>query len=199
MGDLGFNVMLNDPKTDYSGFAISVASPGSDYDGSLFQVNSVRNESGSGTTSGSNVFTVFHRDPGINPEDFHHILFLRSENGTCTPLSCLVNNTRVVADSIASYNSAHEQPLEMVLTATGYAGGSETGSAEIMLAGARENADSETSPRDTVVSSWTSFDLSPLGNVEYIDFTVSFSDPEQTSVAEYFCMDDFLANIFISF
>ena len=197
MGDLGFNVILNDPKTDYSGFAISVASPGGDYKGSPFEVNYDEEQSGSGTTAGSNVFTVFHHDPEITMENFHHILFIRYGNGTCSPLSCLVNNTKMVADSIASYNSRHEQPLGVILTATGYADGSQTGSAEIMLAGARENTASETSPRDTIVSTWTPLDLSPLGSVEYIDFTLSFSDPEQTSVAEYFCMDDFSANVHI--
>ena len=155
------------------------------------------------TAYSGEVFALFHNNPEIKAtssglqSDYH--VFFATTQGTCTPVSCMVNNTKQVAEGIAEYNGSHEQPLTVTLKATGYAGGAETGSAEIMLAGERDQEDaSETSPRDTVVSTWTSFDLSKLGNVEYIDFSMTFSDETQTSVEKYFCMDDFWANIHIS-
>lgn len=190
--DLLFNSARDETESDYSGFAISIALSEGTYAGSRYAVNAKEAATG-------DVFTVFHEAPWMKEDDFHHIHFLSYANGTCAPVSCMVNNTKQVAEGIAEYNGSHEKPLTVTLKATGYAGGAETGSAEIMLAGERDQEDaSETSSRDTVVSTWTSFDLSKLGNVEYIDFSMTFSDETQTSVEKYFCMDDFWANIHIS-
>ena len=115
----------------------------------------------------------------------------------------------------------------MTLTATGYLNGVETGSADILLAGPEgsidkdeesdestgsaeksgsadeDGAEEETPEEETPASSgdimneWTRFDLSELGNIEYITFSLSFSDKSQTEIPEYFCMDNFVANVHI--
>ena len=82
----------------------------------------------------------------------------------------------------------------MKLTATGYASGAKTGSSEILLA---SNAKQVTDGRDSTMCTWTKLDLSALGNVDYIDFTLSFSDENQTTIPQSFCLDDFYANIHI--
>ena len=72
-----------------------------------------------------------------------------------------------------------------MLTATGYLDGKETGKAEIYLADFRDS-------KDSVVTSWTPFALNKLGNIEYIDFELTSS---KTEVPQYFCLDNFYANI----
>ena len=105
----------------------------------------------------------------------------------------MVNNTKYVADRIAEYRETTGQ-IEMKLTATGYSGGEATASAEIMLA---SNLKQVTDGRDSTMYTWTKLDLSALGNVDYIDFTLSFSDGNQTTIPQAFCLDDFYANIHI--
>ena len=77
-----------------------------------------------------------------------------------------------------------------IIGATGYAGGKETGSADILLAGRVEQ-------KDSIVSTWTAFDLQKLGNVEYIDFNIDFSDKDQNVIPEYFCLDRLVSKVHI--
>lgn len=185
--DLLFVGQTDEEKTDFTGFSLSYATAKDDgYDG-LYSANA-------DTASSYEVFALFHNSPEIKTEN-HHIVFGYAEYDacTCTPVACMVNNTKYVADRIAEYNSQHEEPIEMKLTATGYAGENETGKAEILLAG----PSSETETGDSIVSTWTPLELDELGNVDYIDFSITFSDESQTTIPEYFCMDDFMANVYI--
>ena len=50
--------------------------------------------------------------------------------------------------------------------------------------------------KDTVMYNWSVFDLSKLGDVDYIDFEVMSTNPD---VPEYFCMDGFLAAIQVEY
>ena len=211
-----FNCEYDKSLNDYSGFALSKAAPGdSRYEGRFSynyaddtenedQGEDVTPEDGQtaeteagddGDSQGpdidpyNRIFAVFHKAPGIDAS--RHVSFTMTEDGTCTPVSCLVNNTRLVAGKIAEYNASHpETPIEMTLIATGYAGGKETGSADILLAGRVEQ-------KDSIVSTWTAFDLQKLGNVEYIDFNIDFSDKEQNVIPEYFCLDRLVSKVHI--
>ena len=171
---------------DYSGFGLSrvFISKGAEYDKRL-AANSEKGLTG-------DVFALFHNNPDIEADK--HIAFTMPQNGTCTPVYCLVNNTKLVADMVAEYNSEHETPIEVKLTATGYNGDTKTGSAEILLAGPAEKGEA----KDSIVSTWTQFDLSKLGTIEYIRFDMSFSDESQTSIPEYFCLDNFFSKIYIT-
>ncbi len=202
-----FNCMYDEDMKDFTGFGLSMATAKDEEYGGRFSVNADEASSG-------NVFALFHNNPEIKSDsgelqsDYH--IFFATTEGTCAPVSCMVNNTKLVADRIAEYNAAHEVPVEVTLTATGYLNGAETGSAEILLAGPAgsldddDEDDSESkSGQDSaetpdIMNKWTKFDLSKLGYIEYITFSLSFSDESQTEIPEYFCMDSFVANIHIA-
>lgn len=194
-GDVAFNSATDEGKSAFTGFAVSQAvydeeNPEALLNDGLYSVNCKTGSAGSAT------FAVFCDTPGIpavDKEDFHHIVFMMPGYGSCTPVSCMVNNTKYVADRIAEYRETNGQ-IEMKLTATGYASGAKTGSSEILLA---SNAKQVTDGRDSTMCTWTKLDLSALGNVDYIDFTLSFSDGNQTTIPQSFCLDDFYANIHI--
>jgi len=101
--------------------------------------------------------------------------------GSCTPNSVCVNNT------VEVINSLKENFVDgdaMIFKATGYLEGEQTGDAEIKLA-------EFTSAKDSIITSWTSFDLSALGKVDQINF--DFVLPEGSTVPTTVCMDDFIA------
>ena len=77
----------------------------------------------------------------------------------------------------------------MLLSATGYSNGVKTGKAEIVLA--ESNA-----MRDTVMTTWSKFDLSKLGAVDNIDFEIITSKPE---VPAYFCLDELYTYITLEY
>lgn len=219
-----FNCLYEKDMNDFSGFGLSLVTVKDEGYDARFSVNAETAYSGE-------VFALFHNNPEIKAtssglqSDYH--VFFATTQGTCTPVSCMVNNTKLVADGIAAYNAAHETPIEVTLTATGYLNGVETGSADILLAGPEgsidkdeesdestgsaeksgsadeDGAEKETPEEETpassgdIMSEWTRFDLSELGNIEYITFSLSFSDKSQTEIPEYFCMDNFAANVHI--
>ena len=195
-GDVLFNSKTNEGKTDFTGFAVSRAvydaeNPDALLDDGFYSANAKTGSSKSST------FVVFRNAPDIltesEAEDFHHIVFMASGYGSFTQTSCMVNNTKYVADKIAEYRKNHGQ-IEVELSATGYSGGTETATAKIKLA---SNLKQVTDGADSTMSSWTKFDLSALGSVDYIDFSVSFSDPDQTLIPQMFCMDDYFPNVHI--
>ena len=208
--------------TDYTGFALSYStlekssSDGSDENAESAESGSETPEQeetaggndGAGADDGYNrftvnaesassgsVFAVFHNNPEISANG-HHIQFISGNYGTCTPVGCVVNNTKQVADWIAEYNAANDVQVEVKLTATGYLSGAETESASILLAGVCKDEETETTGY-SIMDKWTVFDLSELGNIEYIDFKIT-ATPSIAAVPEYFCIDDFVANVNIS-
>lgn len=194
-GDVAFNSATDEGKSAFTGFAVSQAvydeeNPEALLNDGLYSVNCKTGSAGSAT------FAVFCDTPGIpavDKEDFHHIVFMMPGYGTFTPTSCMVNNTKYVADRIAEYRETTGQ-IEMKLTATGYSGGEATASAEIMLA---SNLKQVTDGADSTMCTWSRLDLSSLGTVDYIDFAISFSDASQTTIPQSFCLDDFIGNIHI--
>ena len=221
-----FNKVDNtDNPTDYTGFALSrstleKSSSDGDDNGQTGEIGAEDTDTGGadageGTDDGStgetaaynrftvnaesassgSVFAVFYDNPNIEGRA-EHVRFLASSYGTCTPVACMVNNTKEVADKIAEYNTTNDTQLEVKLTATGYLGGNETGDSSILLAGVRTDDETETTAY-SIMDEWTVFDLSELGNIEYVEFgiTVSASD---AAIPAYFCIDDFIANVNIS-
>ena len=53
-----------------------------------------------------------------------------------------------------------------------------------------------TEAKDSVMYNWTSFDLSKLGVVNFVDFEVESTNPQ---VPGYFCLDGYLASISVMF
>ena len=183
--DIVFASKTDESVTDFNGFGLSKATSKDEIADGRYSVNAESASSGS-------AFALFHNTSYIEPLD-QHIIFARAGYGTCSPVSCMVNNTKLVADMIQMYNSQNDESIGVTLTATGYAGGSETGKATISLAIPGETPEA----RDSIMSSWTLFDLSDLGNVEYISFNMEFSDATQTMIPQYFCLDDFVANVHV--
>jgi hypothetical protein len=129
-----------------------------------------------------NIYTVFYQNPdsALMPE--HNVEFPFVKNGSCTMLGCFITNTVQVADAIKEKFTIGDK---MTVKATGYLDGQKTGEAEFTLA-------EYTDQKDSIVSSWTLFDLKKLGTIQYIDFEVSSTNPE---VPAYFCMDSMGANV----
>ena len=121
----------------------------------------------------------------------HDIEFLLPTNGTCALKSCMITNTAKVAEDLAN---TFERGDKMVLTAVGYKGGVETGRASFTLADYTQN-DKVGQPKDSIVSRWTSYDLSALGAIE----TVKFEIESSKDVQKYFCLDDLIADITVSY
>ncbi len=131
-----------------------------------------------------NCALLFHDDPdGKMPE--HDIAFIRTDLGTCTLQACAINNTAQVVKAVKE-NFKENDYIKVI--ATGILGGKETGKAEFFLA-------RNTPEKREVVTKWTKFDLSALGDVDFIDFEWESSNP---AIPPYFCIDLLTAAISLS-
>ena len=117
-----------------------------------------------------------------------HVQFLTSMYGTCTMNACYVTNTAKVADEIKETFGRGDK---LILKATGYLNMKETASAEIALAD-YTLYDKNGAQKDSIVSTWTKFDLNKLGSVDEVRFEMSSGDKQ---ISKYFCMDDFVCLI----
>jgi hypothetical protein len=104
-------------------------------------------------------------------------------NGACIMSSCFVNNTVAVAQAVEKNFEVGDR---MMLKATGYLGGKKTDSAEIVLA-------EKLAAKDSVMYTWTNFDLRKLGSVDKVDFELII--PEGKDIPATVCIDDFLASV----
>lgn len=138
---------------------------------------------------------MFFLDNGRDNMGKHDIVFSGTEVGTFSVTGIKVNNTAATVLAITG-DSGKEFKLtgDYTLTATGYLNGQKTASADFLLAGKGRGKIVGT---DSLVTSWQSFDLSKLGSVQYIDF--SLNTPEGVSMQKTFCMDDFTGNVAISY
>ena len=131
-----------------------------------------------------NTYLVFTKTESM-PEKHFWFNYIQGEvKGTCTPLFVRVNNTVEVINAI---KDAFQDGDVMELKATGYLDDKSTGEARIRL------AEFTSSQKDSVVTSWTVFDLSKLGMVDKINF--DFIMPEGSDVPQSVCLDDFTANL----
>lgn len=177
--DLAFYHKLNDAKTEVAGgFLLSALKGG----GASAGMNEYRVVAGAGL-GGSTSYSVFRHTDNM-PEK--HVEFVSAKYGTCTMGGCFVNNTREVADSVASLFEVGDR---LTLKATGYLNGVKTGESEISLA-------DFSAARDSVVTKWTPFDLTKLGKVDQVNFSVLST---KEGVPTDFCMDDMMATISIAY
>lgn len=134
----------------------------------------------------SKTYAVYYADPDESMMPEHDVEFMATEIGTCTMGLCYINNTRYVAYKVAQH---FEDGDRLTLRATGYLKGTKTGENSIALA-------DYSVQKDSIVSRWTMFDLSNLGEVDKVDFEVLSTKEE---VPAYFCMDNFTASVTINY
>lgn len=137
---------------------------------------------------GKNTYMVYSMSQDRPTDD---VEFLMAKSGTCTMQSCMVTNTTKVAEEIAG---KFERGDKLVLKAIGYKDGKQTGTAEIALADYTQN-DKTGQPKDSIVSRWTTFDLSALQTVDKVRFELESGK----SVQKYFCLDSMIASIAIEY
>lgn len=135
-----------------------------------------------------NTYMVYHMN-AYRPE--YDIAFLVPTNGSCLIKSCQVANTAAVAEEIAE---KFERGDRLVLKATGYKDGKETKTVEINLADYTQN-DKAGQPKDSIVSRWTTLDLSSLQLVDKVKFEMESTK----NVQQYFCMDNMEADITLEY
>lgn len=136
-----------------------------------------------------NTYAVHRTADQASNRATHDIEFLNSTYGTCVMNNCQVTNTVEVADSIKARFAVGDK---LMLKATGYLNGSKTGSAEFTLA---ERA----SLKDSIVSTWTTFDLAALGAVEHVDFEMVILSANAVDLPKYFCLDNLTASVNITY
>ena len=129
-----------------------------------------------------NIYTVFHHNPDKSKMPQHSVGFAYKDFGTCVMNACVVTNTVEVADFVKQNFKLGDR---LSVKATGYLKGVKTGEAQVNLA-------DFSAQKDSVVSTWTMFDLKKLGAVDCIDFEMISSNPD---VPTYFCMDNMYAQI----
>ena len=142
--------------------------------------------------STGNIYTVFYQNPDESKMPEHDVKFVGYsadsiiEEGTCKIAGCYLTNTVEVADYIKANFKTGDK---LVVKATGYLHGNKTGETEIALADFSEK-------KDSIVSTWTPFELKKLGSIEYVDFEITSTDP---NVPTYFCMDNVVAEVEIKY
>ncbi len=182
--DLAFYHKLDAGKTDVlGGFLASYLSPvraeeGGDNANRVYDVRAKKFT--------KNTYMVYRTS--LQPSDMpvHDVEFISKKYGTCTMAGCYVTNTVEVADSLAAN---FEKGDRLTLKAVGYLDGKKTDSAEIALA-------DFSAQKDSIVSTWTVFDLKKLGAVEYVEFTLTSTKPD---IPLNFCMDNMVAAINLSY
>lgn len=135
---------------------------------------------------GSNTYLVYRFNPVASDMPEHDVEFMDKKYGTCGMVGCFVTNTVEVADSVAANFELGDR---LTLYAAGYLNGQQTAQAELLLA-------DFSAQKDSIVSTWTPFDLNKLGSVEYIEFSMVSSKPD---VPLNFCLDDMVAAINLSY
>ncbi len=131
-----------------------------------------------------NTYMVFEQSAAM-PDSLMIFNFSQSANsiGTCIMKSCYVNNTVAAAQAIEEHFLPGDK---MILKAKGYREGTETGVAEITLA-------EKSSVKDSIVYTWTPFDLSKLGTIDIVNFELVI--PEGKDIPATVCIDNVMASI----
>lgn len=132
----------------------------------------------------SRTYAVYYENPDSTKMPEYDVEFTASEIAVCKMGFCYVNNTRYVAYKVSQH---FEDGDRLTLQATGYLNGIETAKTSMFLA-------DFSAQKDSIVSTWTFFDLNKLGTVDKVDFEVLSTKKE---VPAYFCMDNFVASITI--
>ncbi|MGM9748060.1 MAG: DUF4465 domain-containing protein [Candidatus Cryptobacteroides sp.] len=177
---------VGEDGTFYGGFALSMAK-----DSTLNTKANPFSMFANSAADKSNTCAVYSYRPGTSMMPEHSITFPAAANGTCTLSGCYICNTTQVVTAILHEDSPYkfrsgEDYLKLV--ARGYKDNVQTGSAEYYLADWRT--------KDSIALGWKVFDLSKLGSIDAIDFSMeSTRDGMPTS----FCLDNFLASIYLKY
>lgn len=136
----------------------------------------------------ANTYLVFEQTDNM-PDHEMGFNFVKSASasGTCTMTACQVNNTVATAQAVEEKFAVGDR---MTLIATGYLDGVKTDSAEIMLA-------EKLADRDSIVYTWTTFDLSKLGSVDKVDFELNI--PAGKDIPATVCIDNVLTAISVQY
>ena len=132
--------------------------------------------------SAGNIYTVYYQNPDSSKMPAHDVSFPYTENGTCTMGGCYLTNTVEVAEYVKANFTLGDR---LTVKATGYLNGQKTGETEMALA-------DFSAQKDSIVYTWTPFELTKLGAVEYVDFEILSTKPD---VPAYFCMDNMVVEI----
>ncbi|MBR5836074.1 MAG: DUF4465 domain-containing protein [Bacteroidales bacterium] len=124
----------------------------------------------------SNTYTVYYQNPEPAFMPAHDIVFPLTENGKCKIVGFYVTNTAAVAEYV---KENFKEGDNITLKATGYLGATNKGTIEMKLVDFTEK-------KDSIVSSWTPFEIDDLGYIEYVDFEITSTQPNTPA---YFCMD----------
>ena len=131
-----------------------------------------------------NTYLVFEQSESMPEKDMAFVFSQNSSaSGTCVMDYCYVNNTVAAAKAIEQNFVMGDK---MLLKAKGYLAGSPTGTAEIMLA-------EKTTARDSIMYSWTKFDLNSLGAIDKVDFEIVM--PADRNIPATVCIDDVVASV----
>lgn len=127
-----------------------------------------------------NTYAVFcQTDDSMMPE--RDVKFVEPK-GICKPSLCWVNNTEEVYEAIQKNFEFGKDELKLI--AKGYYNDRPTGQAEIKLAA------------DTTMYEWTKFDISALGTIDAVDFTLECTNPD---IPLNFCLDNFISKVEITY
>lgn len=134
----------------------------------------------------SRTYAVFCDNPNAAMMPTEHMSFSYKSLGTCEMAGCYVNNTTLVARKI---KESFQDGDKLVLRAKGYLKDSPTGEASIVLA-------EYTEAKDSIMYTWSPFDLSSLGSVDKVEFKVESTN---ASVPQYACIDDVVAGCVVEY
>ena len=185
-GLLSFHHKINDNTSDFEGgFVMSYLKYPKSGETAYLLNNKYRANAKNFTDE--NTYLVFEQT-GNMPEK-HMSFAVKSTStlvATCTMQYCFVNNTVAVAEAVKNCFVPGDK---LILKAKGYLGNTQTGTADITLA-------EKTASKDSVVYTWTQFDLSKLGAVDKVDFEL-VPDAENWSGPMTVCLDNVAAYISI--
>lgn len=177
---LGFNHNVNKETKEFEGgFLMSYLK----YPSSIIDVNTMPDNkyrvNAIKTPGRTNTYLVFEQTENM-PEN--HMEFLLNQmqgvTGSCVMNYCCVNNTVAVAKAVEENFVIGDK---MLLKARGYLAGKPTGTAEILLA-------EKSTARDSIMYSWTAFDLSSLGSIDKVNFEIVM--PEGKDIPATVCIDE---------
>lgn len=116
----------------------------------------------------------------------HDVEFTVNAYGTCHVVGCYINIPLYVAYSAAK---EFKEGDSLVLKAVGYLDGKVTGEVSMDLITCTDG-------KINMIQKWTMLSLTPLGDIQYVDFDVQSSNE---NVPEVFCMDNFGAKVNIAY
>lgn len=140
----------------------------------------------SGGAAASKTYAVFYDNPVETMMPAYHIEFGYKDLGSCAPIACYVNNTTYVARKIREHFQDGDR---LILKATGIKSDGSKTEKSITLA-------EYTEAKDSVMYNWSVLDLSAFGDVAYVNFDVTSTNPD---VPGYFCLDGYLASIKVEY